>query len=236
MKPAPLILASVLAAGPAAAAVTLANLGTTAPTGSDTGNLGPFLQRYSFDGPVSPATSPTDSHGQSFTTATSGSLQYLDIAYNAGGLGSFTVFIDNNYTGGGQAEATGAGVPSFTINIADFVPAGLSGTSADTNASPVYWFRLDLSSEMIALTSGQQAAFFLRAVSEVASDSGFVFAPHYSTTNLYAGGAALAGTNFGAPVGGANADFGFAVSVIPEPSGALLASIAPLLLLKRGRR
>ena len=164
------------------AQVTLSDLGATAPTVFDTGYTGPFDNRYSFDGPISPATTPTDSHGQSFTPLSSGAMELLYLAYNAGGMGSFRLYVDTAYAGGGNAEvvndATAAG-KLFTINLADFVaaPNGLTGTSADVNGSPVHWVQLDLSNEGILLTSGQQAAFVLAAVSEVASDSNFIFAP-----------------------------------------------------------
>ena len=239
MNRAPIIHASHLAAlGTAEAAVTLADMGTTAPTVYTTGHLGTLDNRYSFDG-------PSDSHGQSFTTLTSGTLEYLHMAYNAGGMGTFQVFIDNAYSGGGNteiiADATSAGA-AFTINLADFTPGpnGLTGSSADTNASSAYWMRLDFTAESVALTSGQQAAFFLRAVSEVASDSTFIFAPFYhlndqvGETDEYLGGSVINGSGF-APAGSGH-DYGFAVSVVPEPSAALLAAIAPLLLLLKRRR
>ena len=239
MNRAPIILASLLAAlGTAEAAVTLADMGTTAPTVYTTGHLGTLDNRYSFDG-------PSDSHGQSLTTGTTGTLEYLHMAYNAGGMGTFQVLIDNAYSGGGSteiiADATSAGA-AFTINLADFTPSpnGLSGLSTDTNAGPVYWMRLDFTAESVALTGGQQAAFFIRAVSEVASDSNFIFAPFYhlndqvGETDEYLGGSVINGSGF-APAGSGH-DYGFAVTVVPEPSAALLAAIAPLLLLLKRRR
>lgn len=212
------------------AQVTLSDLGSTAPIGFNTGHLGPFDQRYSFDGQISPAVTPVDSHGQSFTTTVTGDLEYLYIAYNAGGNGSFEVFIDNAYAGGGVTEvianATSAGA-AFTINLAEFVPAapaGLSGSSTEGNATPVYWFRLNFTGVSVPLTAGQTSAFFVRAVSEVAGDSNFIFAPHYKAgTNPYAGGTVINGANFavtGAGVSAANSDFGFAVSVTnPDTDG-----------------
>lgn len=239
MKKAPNLLAILLlASGSASAAVTLADMGTTVPTVYDTGHLGTLDSRSSFDG-------PSDSHGQSFTAATTGTLEYLHIAYNAGGMGSFQVFIDADYDGGGSTEIVNnatAATTFFTINLADFVPSpnGLSGVSADTNSGPAYWFRLDFTNESIALTAGQQAAFFFRAVSETASDSNFIFAPRYhlndqvGETDEYLGGSTVNGSGF-APAGSGH-DFGFAVTVIPEPSSAFLGALAPLALLRRRRK
>ena len=204
-----------LLAMPAYAQAILSDLGTTAPTTFDTGYTGSFDNRYSFDGPISPATTPVDSHGQSFLPATTGNLEYLYMAYNAGGLGSFKVHVDTNYAGGGGTEiladsATAGTV--FTINIASFISGGLSGSSANGNGSPVYWMKIDLSNQGVALTAGQTAAFFIVAVSESASDSSFIFAPHYKgTSNPYAGGAVIPGSGFATPPAGS--DFGFAVSV-----------------------
>ncbi len=246
MKKTPKVFATLLiASGSASAAVTLTDMVTTAPTIYDTGHLGTLDNRTSFDGPISPAVTPVDSHGQSFTTATTGTLQYLYIAYNAGGMGSFQVFIDATYAGGGSTEIISDATTAasfFTINLADFVPSpnGLSGVSADTNSGPGYWFRLDFSNESIALTANQQAAFFFRAVSETASDSNFIFAPRYhlndqvGETDEYLGGSTIAGSGF-APAGSGH-DFGFAVTVIPEPSTAFLGALAPLALLKRRRK
>jgi hypothetical protein len=216
-RPGAIALAGLAAFTVAQAQVTLTDLGTTAPTTFDTGYTGPFDQRYSFDG-------PSDSHGQSFLPATTGFIQYLYMAYNAGGLGTFKVHVDTNYAGGGSAEiisnSNTAGTV-FTINIADFIvsPAtSLSGTSADVNGSPVYWMRIDLSSANIALVSGQTAGFVIAAVSEDASDSNFIFGPHYKAGgNPYVGGTTLSGTNFGGGVAGS--DFGFAVSINPDTDG-----------------
>ena len=239
MKKAPNLLATLLiASGSARAAVTLADMGTTGPTVYDTSYLGTLDNRTSFDG-------PSDSHGQSFTTATTGPLKYLYVAYNAGGMGSFQVFIDAAYDGGGSTEIISNATTAatfFTINLADFVPSpsGLSGTSSDTNSGPGYWFRLDFTNESIALTAGQQAAFFFRAVSETASDSNFIFAPRYhlkdqvGETDEYLGGSTINGSGF-APAGSGH-DFGFAFTVIPEPSTALLGALAPLSLLRRRRK
>jgi hypothetical protein len=204
-----------LLAAQAYSQVTLTDLGTTAPTTFDTGYTGTFDNRYGFDGPISPATTPVESHGQSFLPATTGNLEYLYMAYNAGGLGSFKVHIDTNYAGGGVAEIVAdsntAGT-AFTINIASFISGGLSGSSANGNGSPVYWMKIDLSNQGVALTSGQTAAFAIVAVSETASDSNFIFAPHYKgTSNPYAGGAVITGSGFTTPPAGS--DFGFAVSV-----------------------
>lgn len=210
------------------AQVTLSDMGTTVPAVFDTGHLGTLDNRYSFDGPISPATTPVDSHGQSFTPVATGTLEYLHIAYNAGGVGSFQVFIDTNYAGGGGTEvineATAAGTV-VTINTTDFIadPNGLSGLSTDTNDGPGYWFRLDFSSEAIGLIAGQQAAFFFRAVSETASDSSFIFAPRYhfndpGETDEYLGGSAINGSGF-APAGSGH-DFGFAVEVSIDDSDA----------------
>jgi hypothetical protein len=246
MKKAPNLLATLLiASGSASAAVTLADMGTTVPTVYDTGHLGTLDSRSSFDGPISPAVTPVDSHGQSFTTATTGTLEYLHIAYNAGGMGSFQVFIDTAYAGGGSTEIISDATTAatfVTINLADFVPSpnGLSGVSADTNSGPSYWFRLDFTNESIALTASQQAAFLFRAVSETASDSGFIFAPRYhlndvvGETDEYLGGSTINGSGF-APAGSGH-DFGFAVTVVPEPSTALLGALAPLALLRRRRK
>ena len=209
--------------------VTLSDMGATAPATYDTGHLGTLDSRYSFDGPISPATTPVDSHGQSFTPATTGTLKFLHLAYNAGGLGTFQVFIDTAYAGGGGTEiindATAAG-HVFTINVASFIagPNGLSGLSADTNSGPGYWFRLDFSSETLGLTAGQQAAFYFRAVSETASDSNFIFAPRYhlndqaGETDEYLGGSTINGSNF-APAGSGH-DLGFAVEISIDDTDA----------------
>ena len=53
-------------------------------------------------------------------------------------------------------------------------------------------------------------------------------------TDEYLGGSVINGSGF-APAGSGH-DYGFAVSVVPEPSAALLAAIAPLLLLLKRRR
>jgi hypothetical protein len=233
-----LIAAFLIASGSSSAAVTLADMGTTAPTIYNTGHLGTLDNRTSFDG-------PSDSHGQSFTTATTGTLEYLHIAYNAGGMGSFQVFIDAAYAGGGSTEIISDATTAatfFTINLASFVPStnGLSGSSTDTNSGPGYWFRLNFTNEAIALTAGQQAAFFFRAVSETASDSNFIFAPRYhlndqvGETDEYLGGSTINGSGF-APAGSGH-DFGFAVTVIPEPSTAWFGALAPLALLRRRRK
>ena len=204
------------------AQVTLSDMGTTVPAFFDTGHLGTLDNRYSFDGPISPATTPVDSHGQSFTPTVSGTLEFLHLAYNAGGAGSFQVLVDTSYAGGGSAEiisdATTAGT-LYTISIADFIadPNGLSGLATDTNSGPGYWMRLDFSAVSVMLTGGQQAAFLIRAVSEVASDSNFIFAPRYhlndvsGETDEYAGGSVINGSGF-APAGSGH-DFGFAVSI-----------------------
>jgi hypothetical protein len=209
--------------------VTLSDMGTTAPATYDTGHLGTLDNRYSFDGPISPATTPVDSHGQSFTPATTGKLEFLHLAYNAGGIGTFQVFIDTAYAGGGNAEiindATAAG-KVFTIDVASFIagPNGLSGLSTDTNTGPGYWFRLDFSNETVGLTAGQQAAFFFRAISETASDSSFIFAPRYhlndqvGETDEYPGGATVNGSNF-APAGSGH-DLGFAVEISIDDTDA----------------
>ena len=180
-----------LLAVPVFAQVTLTDLGTAAPATFDTGYTGPFDNRYSFDG-------PSDSHGQSFLPATTGNLEYLYMAYNAGGLGTFKVHVDTSYAGGGSAEiladsATAGTV--FEINIGSFVAGGLSGTSADGNGGPYYWMKIDLSNQGISLTAGQTAAFLIAAVSEGVSDSSFIFAPNYkATSNPYADGTVIAGT------------------------------------------
>ena len=204
------------------AQVALSDMGTTVPAGFDTGHLGTLDNRYSFDGPMSPAATPVDSHGQSFTPTVSGTLEFLHLAYNAGGAGSFQVLVDTSYAGGGSAEiindATTAGT-LYTISIADFIadPNGLSGLATDTNSGPDYWMRLDFSAVSVMLTGGQQAAFLIRAVSEVASDSSFIFAPRYhlndvsGETDEYAGGSVINGSGF-APAGSGH-DFGFAVSI-----------------------
>ena len=212
------ILASTLLGNSLPAQVALTDLGTSAPTVFDTGHTGPFDQRYSFDG-------PSDSHGQSFLPASTGDLEYLYMAYNAGGLGTFKVYVDTDYADGGSTEitndATAAG-KVFTINLADFAPpsTGLSGSSSDTNGGTVYWMRIDLSNEGIALTAGQTAAFHIAAVNEVTSDSGFIFAPHYKqTSDPYTGGSVIPGSGFATPPTGS--DFGFAVSISgngPQPS------------------
>lgn len=208
--------------------VTLSDMGATAPATYDTGHLGTLDNRYSFDGPISPATTPVDSHGQSFTPATTGTLEFLHLAYNAGGVGTFQIFIDTAYAGGGGTEiindATAAG-KVFTIDVASFIadPNGLSGLSTDTNSGPGYWFRLNFSSETIGLTAGQQAAFYLRAVSETASDSNFIFAPRYhfndpGETDEYPDGSTVNGSGF-APAGSGH-DLGFAVEISIDDTDA----------------
>jgi hypothetical protein len=237
---------SALSLGSARAAVVLADMGLTTPTGHNTGYTGTTDQRFSLDGPELPATpAVTDSYGQSFTVGSSGTLQYLYLAYNAGGLGSFKISIDANFTGNQSSsaeiltDAASAGT-QYTINIADTLPGGLSGQTtapADGNAGPFYWFRLDFTGENISLTANQTAAFFIQGFSETTGDdSTFIYAPRYSTTQVYSGGVAVAGTTFSPlPVTSGTADMGFAVTVVPEPSSALLGGLAMLRLLRRRR-
>jgi hypothetical protein len=213
------ILASgLLLALPLSAQVTLTDLGATGPSSYDTGHLGPLDNRYSFDA--------GDSHGQSFTPVNSGKLTHLDIAYNAGGKGSFKVLVDTQYSGGGATEIL-ADATAFTINIADFItdPNGLSGSSADGTTSPTYWLRLDFSNENLQLVAGQQAAFLFEGVSETAGDSSFIFAPRYhlkdgAETDQYVGGATINGTNFTLTASGH--DFGFAISLATPPPTAVI--------------
>lgn len=231
-----LFIAALLSAPSLHAAVILSDMGATAPTAYDTGYLGTLNDRLSFD--------TGDSYGQSFTVASSGTMKYLYVAYNAGGGGSFKVSIDTNYSNGGASEITtdaAASSRQYTINIADFITDlnGLSGSSTDTNSGPGYWFRLDFSSENIPLTANQKAAFFFQGLSETTTDdSNFIFAPRWFSTltsDQYAGGTIVAGTNFNPTGSGqvANSDFGFAV--IPEPSSALLGGLGMMILLRRRR-
>jgi hypothetical protein len=217
----PAVLAPILSGCPLSAQVTLTDLGTTAPAVFDTGYTGATNDRFSLD--------TNDSCGQSFTPATTGDLEFLYLAYNAGGAGSFTIYVDPNYTGGGQAEILADGT-SHVINIADFIsdPNGLSGAQAtDNNNSPLHWMRLDFSNENIQLAAGQQAAYFIVGGTEsTTDDSGWLFAPRWNnstTNNAYSGGGTIAGANFS---GNATSDFGFAVSITggeppPPPPSAI---------------
>jgi hypothetical protein len=220
----PVVLAPFLSGGGLSAQVTLSDLGTSAPAAFDTGFTGSTNDRFSLDA--------NDSFGQSFTPVTSGTLDSLYLAYNAGGAGTFTVYIDPNYAGGGQAEILADGT-SHVINIADFIsdPNGLSGAQAsDNNNGAFYWMRLDFSSANIQLTSGQQAAYFIVGGAESATDdSGYLFAPRWNnsaTNNVYGGGGVIAGANF---AGNATSDWGFAVSITevePPPANAIYDDFA----------
>lgn len=241
-----LFIAALLSAPSLHAAVILSDMGATVPTAYDTGYTGTTNQRISLDGPELPTTPAyADSYGQSFTVASSGTLQYLYLAYNAGGLGSFRISIDTNFIGNQASSAeilTDAASSSrqYTINIADTLPGGLSGkttTPADGNAGPFYWFRLDFTGENISLTANQAAAFFIQGYSEsTGDDSTFIYAPRYSDTQVYAGGVAVAGSTFNSPsILAGTSDLGFAVTVVPEPSSALLGGLGMMILLRRRR-
>lgn len=216
----PAALVPILSGCPLFAQVTLTDLGATAPAVFDTGFTGATNDRFSLDA--------NDSFGQSFTPASTGKLESLFLAYNAGGAGTFTIYVDETYAGGGQAEILAQGT-AYTISIADFIsdPNGLSGAQAtDNNTSPFHWMRLDFSNENIQLTAGQQAAYFIvGGVESTTDDSGWLFAPRWNnstTNNAYPGGGTIAGTNF---TGNATSDWGFAVGIgasgPPPPTSAI---------------
>lgn len=239
-------IAVLLSAPSLHAAVILSDMGVTVPTVYDTGYTGITNQRISLDAPELPTTPAyTDSYGQSFTVASSGTMQYLYLAYNAGGLGSFRISIDTNFSGNQASSAeiitdAASSGTQYTINIADALAGGLSGKTtapADSNTAPFYWFRLDFTGENILLTANQAAAFFIQGYSEsTGDDSTYIYAPRYSDTQVYAGGVAVAGNTFNSPsITAGTSDVGFAVTVVPEPSAALLGGLGMMILLRRRR-
>lgn len=212
-----LLCISLILSPALAAQVTLTDLGNTPPSTYNVGHLGTLDDRVSFDA--------GDSLGQSFTPSASGTLEFLHIAYNAGGSGTFTLYVDTDYNGGGGAEIMSDGT-AHPIDIASFIadPNGLSGASAtDTNSGPGYWIRLDFLAADIQLVAGQQAAYFMVGNSESDSDdSSYIYAPRWnaSGTDEYAGGGVITGTGYN-PGGSGVADFGFAVSVAGSPPAAI---------------
>jgi hypothetical protein len=206
MKKLPYILASALAIGSAQAAVVVTDNGTTVPT------IG--ANDTGFTGTTNQRFGwDTETFTQSFTASNSGTIGTIYLGYNA---------FDNGDT------------LTMTLSVnGDVVQSGLvldgnnfSGNAAtDNNAGQFYWMRFDLSAENVAVTAGSNN--FTMTATGFTGVSWALALRYNSVTTSYTGGALTGLSNTG--------DLAFVVTVVPEPSIALLGGLGLLGLLLRRR-
>jgi hypothetical protein len=202
-----LILTACLV-GAAGAAVTVTDNGLTAPTlgANDTGYTGATTDRFGWD---------TETFGQTFSVASPGTIDSIYLGYNAFDDGdTITITLSVN----GSEVVSGLLLDGNNFS---------GDSSSDSNASPYYWMRFDLSSEAVPVTAGSNS-FTLAATANTGNS--WALAPRWVRNPApYAGGAAsgLATSS--------DADMAFVVTVVPEPGSLWLCGLGALGFLRRRR-
>ena len=208
MKTIPSILATALAIGSAQAAVVVTDNGATVPTigANDTGFIGTPDNRFGWD---------IETFTQTFSVPNTGTIDAIYLGYNAfdnGDTITITLSVNGNVVQSG-----------LVLNGNNF-----SGTAAtDNNFGQFYWMKFDLSSENVPVTAGSNS-FTMAATANTGTS--WALAPTYKLGgDLYKGGAlSLSGV-------AAGSDLRFAVTVVPEPSIAMLSGLGLFGLLLRRR-
>ena len=212
--------ASILIIGTtsANAAVTVTDNGLTVPTigADDTGYTGTTNQRFGWD--------TGEGFTQSFTVPTAGTIGSIYLGYNA---------FDNGDTITLDLSVNGSFVQTVVLDGDNF--SGIaSGPGADGNGGENYWMEFDLSGENVAVVTGAAANSFTLLATANTGDS-WAFAPRLNQNgNPYSGGGLSqpTGSTYNPPT---NSDMAFVVTVVPEPSTALLGGLGFLVLLRRRR-
>jgi hypothetical protein len=207
-----ILACGTLTAISADAAVIVTDNGLTAPTlgANDTGLVTPSTgnNRIGWD---------TETLMQTFTVPTAGTIKSIFLGYNAFDNGET---ITLNLTVNGNPVQTG-----IVLNGDNF-----SGTSAsDGNGGPFYWMEFDLSEENISVIAGLNSFELDPTTFSPGGAASWPLAARQSTSNLYSDGALSVNGSAG------SGDLFFAVTVVPEPSAALLGSLGLLALLRRRR-
>jgi hypothetical protein len=206
MKPLNTLIATALAMGAAHAAVIVSDNGLIAPT------IG--LNDTGYTGTTNQRFGwDNESFTQSFTAPTAGTIDSIYLGYNAFENGdTLTMTLSVN------------GSPVVTGLVLD--GNNFSGVAGDNNAGPFYWMKFDLSAENVAVPAGSNN-FTMTGTANTGNS--WALAPRYalSPPDVYAGGSLT-----GLPSAG---DLAFAVTVVPEPSVALLGGLGLFGLLRRRR-
>ena len=191
--------------GAQAAVVVTDNAGVTPTIGAeDTGYTGALTDRFGWD---------TETFGQTFTMPSASTLDSIYIVYNG---------FDDGDTLTMNLLVNGATIATGVLLDGD----NFSGDAAsDTNNSPVYWMRFDVSAENVALNAGSNN---FSMVATANTGSSWALAPMRNINNVYAGGSSTG-------VGGGG-DLGFVVTAVPEPSSSALIGLGGIALIFRRRK
>ena len=203
------LLITALAVGGAQAVVTVTDMGLTAPTigAADTGYTGATNQRFGWDIEVLAHT---------FAVSGAGTIDAIYFGYNAFENGDT---ITLNLSVNGLSVTTG-----ILLNGDNF-----SGVGGDNNNGPLYWMKFDLSSENVSVNAGANS-FTMTPTANTGNS--WALAPRYSSENPLADAQLSLD---GSPPFSGNSDMAFAVTVVPEPTVALLGGFGLLGLLRRRR-